>query len=157
MYPKNTDIILTRKNVCLRNTSIRHTEQSEVSINISKLPKNGFFTSFRMTMKSRRKNVYLRNTSVRHTEQSEVSINTCELSGNGLATLNRKKGFLHQPEDSLRRNGNSSRWKRYLLLFKNKYLFLSKNYLGSISITGIIISSIEMPPCWKLSLYRAIN
>ena len=52
--PWNTDIILKRQNVCLRNTSVRHTEQSEVSINISKLPKNGSFTSFRMTMKSRR-------------------------------------------------------------------------------------------------------
>ena len=155
----------------LKNNSVRHTEQSEVSINTYELSGNGFFTSFRMTIKCRRKNVYpwntdiilrrknvyLRNISIRHTEQSEGSINTYELSGNGLATLNRKKGFLHQPEDSLRRNGNSSRWKRYLLLFKNKYLFLSKNYLGSISITGIIISSIEMPPCWKLSLYRAIN
>ena len=70
----------------LKNISIRHTEQSEVSINISKLPKNGSFTSFRMTMKSRRKNVCLRNTSVRHTEQSEVSINTYELSGNGFFT-----------------------------------------------------------------------
>ena len=54
VYPKNTDIILKRKNVYLKNISIRHTEQSEVSINTYELSGNGFFTSFRMTMKSRR-------------------------------------------------------------------------------------------------------
>ena len=62
--PWNTDIILKRKNVYLKNISIRHTEQSEVSINTYELSGNGFFTSFRMTIKSRRKNVYPKNTDI---------------------------------------------------------------------------------------------
>ena len=52
--PWNTDIILKRKNVYLKNISIRHTEQSEVSINTYELSGNGFFTSFRMTIKCRK-------------------------------------------------------------------------------------------------------